>query len=65
MPYKTEEDIYEGVFINDRLNLTLLTRAGMFIEFVANPMPYVIAASTPKKLATSFSSSSCLSRFPV
>lgn len=65
MFYKTKEDIHEGAFTRDRLNLTLLTRAGMFIEFVANPMPYAIAASTPKKLATSFSSSSCLSRFPV
>ena len=57
MFYKTKEDIHEGAFTRDRLNLTLLTRAGMFIEFVANPMPYAIAASTPKKLATSFSSS--------
>lgn len=65
MFYKTKEDIHEGAFLSDRLNLTLLTRAGMFIEFVANPMPYAIAASTPKKFATSFSSSSCLSRFPV
>lgn len=43
---------------------TLPTRAGMFIEFVANPIPNVMADSTPRNLATSFSSSSCLSRLP-
>lgn len=44
---------------------TLPTKAGMFIELVANPIPYAIADSTPRNLATSFSSSSCLSKFPA
>ena len=44
--------------------LTLPASAGMFMEFVANPIPNAIADSTPRNLATSFSSSSCLSRLP-
>lgn len=45
--------------------LTFPTRAGIFIEFVANPMPNTIASSTPRNLATSFSSSTCLSKVPA
>jgi len=35
------------------------------MEFVAKPIPNTMDDSTPKNLATSFSSSSCLSRFPT
>lgn len=45
--------------------LTFPTRAGIFIELVAKPMPNTIASSTPRNLATSFSSSTCLSRLPA
>lgn len=36
----------------------------MFMELVAKPIPKAMVASTPRNLATSFSSSSCLSKFP-
>lgn len=36
----------------------------MFMELVAKPIPYVMEDSTPRKLATSWSSSSWMLRFP-
>jgi len=39
-------------------------RVGMFIEFVAKPMPNVIAASTPRNSATNDSRRRCMSRLP-
>lgn len=44
---------------------TLPTSAGMFIELVAKPIPKVMEDSTPRKLATSFSKSSWIFRFPT
>lgn len=44
---------------------TLPTSAGMFMELVAKPIPKVITDSTPRKLATSRSSSSWTLRFPA
>lgn len=43
---------------------TLPTSAGMFMELVAKPIPYVMEDSTARKLATSWSSSSWMLRFP-
>ena len=37
----------------------------MFIEFVANPIPNVMAASQPTNLATTSSNSLCISKLPV
>ena len=42
----------------------LPTSRGMMAELVANPMPNVIAASLPRKLATQASSCLCLSVVP-
>lgn len=50
---------------NRSFDFTLPTSAGMFMEFVANPIPNAMAASTPRKLAVSLSRTSCLSRLPV
>lgn len=44
---------------------TLPTRAGMFIELVAKPIPKVMEDSTPRNPATSSSSSSCMLRLPA
>lgn len=44
---------------------TLPTSAGMFMELVAKPIPKVMTDSTPRKLATSRSSSSWMPRFPA
>ena len=51
-----------GLFIstlthNFNPQITFPTKAGMFIEFVANPIGIVIAASTPRYSATSRSRS--------
>lgn len=37
----------------------------MFIELVAKPIPKVMEDSTPRNLATSSSSSSCMLRLPA
>ena len=49
----------------DILTLTFPTRMGMFIEFVAKPIPNVIAASHPQNLAVSSSSSRWMARLPI
>lgn len=44
---------------------TFPTSAGMFIEFVAKPIPKIMEDSTPMKSATSCSSSSWIFRLPA
>lgn len=46
------------------MRLPLLTKAGIVYELVANPMPKVIAFSTPKNSATSVSNSTCFDVVP-
>ena len=48
-----------------KISITFDTSIGMFIELVANPIPNVTAASTPKKSATSFSSRWWISSVPI
>ena len=50
---------------NSNLSHTFPMSAGMFIELVANPIPYVMHVSVPKKSATTFSMSAINRELPV